>query len=54
MNKATICEPANEILEEIGVPCKQIKECEGMYMVDPPARHRRTDCRGLQRPAQRS
>ncbi|MGC4096480.1 MAG: sulfide-dependent adenosine diphosphate thiazole synthase [Nitrospira sp.] len=36
MNKATICEPANEILEEIGVPCKKIKECEGMYMVDPP------------------
>jgi thiamine thiazole synthase len=36
MNKATICEPANEILEEIGVPCKRIKECEGMYMVDPP------------------
>jgi thiamine thiazole synthase len=36
MNKATICEPANEILEEIGVPCKRVKECEGMYMVDPP------------------
>jgi sulfide-dependent adenosine diphosphate thiazole synthase len=36
MNKATICEPANEILEEVGVPCKKIKECEGMYMVDPP------------------
>jgi thiamine thiazole synthase len=36
MNKATICEPANQILEEIGVPCKRIKECEGMYMVDPP------------------
>jgi thiamine thiazole synthase len=36
MNKATICEPANEILEELGVPCKKIKECEGMYMVDPP------------------
>ena len=36
MNKATICEPANEILEEIGVPCKKIKECDGMYMVDPP------------------
>jgi thiamine thiazole synthase len=36
MNKATICEPANEILEEIGVPCKKIKECEGMYMVNPP------------------
>ncbi|MEQ1562594.1 MAG: sulfide-dependent adenosine diphosphate thiazole synthase, partial [Nitrospiraceae bacterium] len=27
---------ANEILEEIGVPCKKITECEGMYMVDPP------------------
>lgn len=36
MNKATICEPANEILEEIGVPCKKITECAGMYMVDPP------------------
>jgi sulfide-dependent adenosine diphosphate thiazole synthase len=36
MNKATICEPANEILEELGVPCKKIHECEGMYMVDPP------------------
>ena len=36
MNKATICEPANEILDELGVPCKQIKECEGMFMVDPP------------------
>jgi thiamine thiazole synthase len=23
-------------LEEIGVPCKKITECEGMYMVDPP------------------
>ena len=34
MNKATICEPANEILEEIGVPCKKINECEGMYMVE--------------------
>ena len=36
MNKATICEPANEILEAIGVPCKKINECAGMYMVDPP------------------
>jgi thiazole biosynthesis enzyme len=36
MNKATICEPANEILEELGVPCKKIKDCAGMYMVDPP------------------
>lgn len=36
MNKATICAPANEILEELGVPCKQIKDCEGMFIVDPP------------------
>jgi thiamine thiazole synthase len=36
MNKATICAPANEILEEYGVPCKHIKDCEGMYIVDPP------------------
>jgi len=36
MNKATICEPANEILEELGVPCKKIKDRAGMYMVDPP------------------
>ncbi len=36
MNKATICAPANEILEELGVPCKQVKDCEGMYIVDPP------------------
>ncbi len=36
MNKATICAPANEILEELGVPCKKIKDCEGMYIVDPP------------------
>ena len=36
MNKATICEPANTILEEIGVPCKPIKDCEGMTVVDPP------------------
>jgi thiamine thiazole synthase len=36
MNKATICAPANEILHELGVPCKPIKECEGMFMVDPP------------------
>jgi thiamine thiazole synthase len=36
MNKATICSPGNEILEELGVPCKQVKECEGMYIVDPP------------------
>ncbi|MDE3019357.1 MAG: sulfide-dependent adenosine diphosphate thiazole synthase [Nitrospirota bacterium] len=36
MNKATICAPAQEILEEIGVPCKPVKECEGMYITDPP------------------
>jgi thiazole biosynthesis enzyme len=36
MNKATICAPAHEILEPLGVPCKQIKDCEGMYIVDPP------------------
>ncbi len=36
MNKATICAPAQEILEEVGVPCKQIKDCDGMYIVDPP------------------
>ena len=35
MNKATICAPAHKILKEVGVPCKQIKECPGMYMVDP-------------------
>jgi thiamine thiazole synthase len=36
MNKATICAPANEILEDLSVPCKQVKDCEGMYIVDPP------------------
>lgn len=36
MNKAAICAPAHEILEEIGVPCAQVKDCDGMYMVDPP------------------
>ena len=36
MNKATICAPANEILDELGVPCKKIKDCDGMYIVDPP------------------
>lgn len=36
MNKATICAPAQEILEEVGVPCKQVKDCDGMYLVDPP------------------
>ncbi|MEC9006427.1 MAG: sulfide-dependent adenosine diphosphate thiazole synthase, partial [Nitrospirota bacterium] len=36
MNKATLCEPANKILETMGVPCKPIKECAGMTIVDPP------------------
>ncbi len=36
MNKATICAPAQEILAELGVPCKQVKDCEGMFIVDPP------------------
>ena len=36
MNKATISAPAHEILEEVSVPCKQIKDCEGMFVVDPP------------------
>lgn len=36
MNKATICAPANEILTELGVPCPPVKECDGMYLVDPP------------------
>ncbi|MBM4124488.1 MAG: FAD-dependent oxidoreductase, partial [Nitrospira sp.] len=36
MNKATICATANKILDELGVPCPPVKECEGMYLVDPP------------------
>jgi len=36
MNKATICEPANRVLEELGIPCQPVKECEGMTIVDPP------------------
>lgn len=36
MNKATLCEPANTILEELHVPCKPIQECAGMTIVDPP------------------
>src|SRR5215472_9340654 len=36
MNKATICAPAHKILEELGVPCKKVKDCDGMYIVDPP------------------
>ena len=35
MNKAVICAPAHEILEEVGAPCKHVKDCEGMYVVDP-------------------
>ncbi len=34
MNKATIAHPAEEILKEIGVPCKKISD--DMYIVDPP------------------
>ena len=36
MNKATICAPADRILDELGIPYKPIHECEGMTMVDPP------------------
>lgn len=36
MNKATICEPANRILDELGVPCKPITDCPGMFIVNPP------------------
>ncbi len=36
MNKATICDPAQEILQEIGVPCVPVPECKGMYLTDPP------------------
>lgn len=36
MNKATICEPAHLILEELGIPFKPIKDCPGMTIVDPP------------------
>ena len=36
MNKATICAPADKILDELHIPAKRIKECEGMFMVDPP------------------
>ena len=36
MNKATLCEPAHEILESMGVPCKPVKDCGGMRIVDPP------------------
>jgi thiamine thiazole synthase len=34
MNKATIAAPAQLILEEVGVPCKQIQD--GLYLVDAP------------------
>ncbi len=36
MNKATVCEPAHDILESMGVPCKPVRECAGMRIVDPP------------------
>lgn len=36
MNKATICHPAQNILEEIGVPCTPVPTCEGMYLTNPP------------------
>lgn len=36
MSKATICEPADKILGEFGVPCKPVKDCAGMTIVDPP------------------
>ncbi len=36
MNKATICSPADAILEELRIPCKPVKECDGMTIVDPP------------------
>lgn len=36
MNKATICSPADRILEELGIPYKPIRDCEGMVVVDPP------------------
>jgi len=36
MNKATICSPADVILEELGIPCKPVQECDGMTIVDPP------------------
>ncbi len=34
MNKATIAHPAQEILQKIGVPCKEV--AKDMYIVDPP------------------
>lgn len=36
MNKATVCEPAHDILERMGVPCKPVQDCAGMRIVDPP------------------
>lgn len=36
MNKATICAPADTILDELHIPATRIAECEGMFMVDPP------------------
>ncbi|HLG22422.1 MAG TPA: NAD(P)-binding protein, partial [Candidatus Manganitrophaceae bacterium] len=34
MNKATIAHPAQEILQKIGVPCKEVSK--HMFIVDPP------------------
>ncbi len=36
MNKAAVCEPAHAILETMGVPCRPVRECAGMRIVDPP------------------
>src|SRR3989449_942924 len=36
MNKATICAPADKILDELKIPSKRVKECEGVVIVDPP------------------
>ena len=36
MNKATICDPAHKILQELSVPCTPVPECDGMYITNPP------------------
>src|SRR2546427_6366937 len=36
MNNATICAPADRILDELKIPAKRVTECEGMVIVDPP------------------
>src|SRR2546428_4934966 len=36
MNKATICAPADRILDELKIPPKPVTECEGMFILDPP------------------